>query len=433
MTIVNKLKDHLQSTKGIPSLESAANTILAAIHKGDGGIEELTELITNDISITQKVLRLVNSNMYSPFTRNITTVSSAIRVVGIKAIVHLVLSTALTSEEKIDDELAKSLLAAEISKLASSEGNYEDSTIATLLYNTGKLLCSMYLKEEMAKIDDLISKGVKPETAEVTVLGMSIKDIGVEVAKWWKLPSAIVSVLDGTGDPAIINAAKFSISASTLVYEGRADEVSRLMKEYNVPDSLKTKITEFTQQKATAIIAFKNNNAAQFPVEYNVENDDVYDSTFNKDTNPDLDGHLKFCALIFNSVKTAYKPSHCLLLSRKDSNTFTVEYGLAHDVLSPKKNFIIKLNDDPNVLQHAIVNNIDAVLMDITKLSSKSFPDFFKTTMPETKMVVILPIKTKEGINSALYFDWDEINAVPQEIVTKIKKLRDEYTKYMNK
>ena len=53
----------------------------------------MTRIVLSDPALTQRVLRLANSAMYSVFGRKINTVSKAVMVLGIESIGHLAMDS----------------------------------------------------------------------------------------------------------------------------------------------------------------------------------------------------------------------------------------------------------------------------------------------------------------------------------------------------
>ena len=70
-------------------------TILAAMSGEDEREFSMTKTVLSDPTLTQCVLRLANSAMYSVFGQNINTVSKAVIVLGTDAIGHLALGLKL--------------------------------------------------------------------------------------------------------------------------------------------------------------------------------------------------------------------------------------------------------------------------------------------------------------------------------------------------
>src|SRR5262245_51432337 len=79
----------------LPGFSKAVSTIISAMHSDDDSEFNMTSTVLQDPALTQKVLRLANSAMYSVFGQDINTVSKAVIVLGTESIGHLALGLKL--------------------------------------------------------------------------------------------------------------------------------------------------------------------------------------------------------------------------------------------------------------------------------------------------------------------------------------------------
>ena len=91
------------SGKKITGNQLATMQLMSELNRADVTTEELAALIQQDIAISYKLLRYVNSAMYS-FNREIESIRDAIVVLGMKALVKLVNMVAIGSMGEINDE-----------------------------------------------------------------------------------------------------------------------------------------------------------------------------------------------------------------------------------------------------------------------------------------------------------------------------------------
>ena len=430
MTIIEKILDKMRASKGIPSLETSVNGILAALDNDKVNNSELIKHITNDLALTQKVLKLVNSSMYATFAKDTNTISDALRILGIKTIMHLVVSTIVISSIDLHDdneELAKILLSSELAKCITS--NSEDAAIAALLYQVGKLLVSKYLNDEMKLINDKIASGQSEDSAEIEVLGMTISTVGIEVIKEWKFPKTIISILDGTGNKEIIEIAKFTNIASDMLYNNKVKDILPLISKLNISDEFKLKVMKLVKDKYENIIKKEQpiviSKYKTTPINVGLE---LLISDIKSEQFTDIKDVSKF---VFVNLLEILNSKHCLLLSAKTHYTHIAVYGVGNNIDEVIDKFIINLKDHPNVIQSSLTNSIDISINNISKLSSTSIPVFFKLLLPEVKRFLVLPIKNdSKNVMNAIYLDWDDLEPINPAVLVIIKKLRDEFTKY---
>jgi len=88
---VRKLVERIQ---GLPTLPVMLNNINQMILNPRTSPKEVAHVISNDPSLTSKVLRVVNSSFYG-FPNRITTVTHAIVILGFNTIKSIVLSSTI--------------------------------------------------------------------------------------------------------------------------------------------------------------------------------------------------------------------------------------------------------------------------------------------------------------------------------------------------
>ncbi len=167
--------------------------------------EDLTMVsnaILKDYSLTNKILRLVNSAYYNRGGGKISTISRAVVMLGINPVRNL--ATGLMLFEHMQDKLQASQLKEQAvqalfsgllaNSLARTLGipNHEEAFLCALLQQLGKMLVRYYLHEEARAIDKLMLQQECSEAAAVTqVLGISYHRLGMSVAREWGFPRLI--------------------------------------------------------------------------------------------------------------------------------------------------------------------------------------------------------------------------------------------------
>lgn len=454
MSTIEKLRIKLRQTKGIPALESTVNEILSVLYNDKHDDRKLVDLITRDVALTQKILKLVNSAMYAPFSKNVSTVSDALRVLGTKALIHLTLGALLITKVELadDDELGKTLLASELAKCISSNGVQENAAIAALLYNIGKLITCKFLPDEVKRVEKLIMEGKDPTLAEMEVLETTYQNIGVEVAKDWKLPIAIVGVLDGTGDQTLINFAKFSNIASSLIHEGRCEEVQEAAGPLNLNVEVLGKLDELVKAKQLTVKAKAVHEALKVKtdltritipakVEVEVKPLVVLEDKVSPEqglTNLLNQVHAKtfantaeLASVVFKTFVQVLGAVHCIYFHQKTHYHYVAACGLGPNLQQISKSFTINVKEAPNVVHNAVSNKIDLMIADIAKLSAKSVPSCFKEVLPDTKRFIALPVIKDDSVKGIVYVDWNKASIFEPKESDLIKKIREEFVKYV--
>lgn len=417
-TVLDKLFLAMRNSKGVPAMEQSVASVLGALDAGDEGKREVVQHIIGDFALTQKVLKLANSAMYAPFGVGAASVSSAMEVLGSEAVLHLVLGTELVSEEemRLDENLSRTLLASELARNACAE-RAEDASIATLMFEIGRLMSTKYLGAETAAIERRVAQGADVDAATVAVLGLSYQELGVELAARWNLPLSILATIDGTGDPALVGIARFSSRASALIHEGRTDAVTRLLHDANLPGTDKTrlgllmvrKVEEARPYLAARQSASTERALAELLQVLLLEPKRSVEELSNAML-PELAGALQ--------------TAHCLLFMLTRSGEFRVRSASGKGIEELKSKLRIEAEFMPTTFHAAIKNNIEVSISDVSKLKETSLPLGYRALLPQVKKFIILPIATSR-VSGLLYCDWDSDKTLKQAEMDLVKQLRN--------
>ena len=190
----------------LPGFSRVIGAIVGAM-RGDNDREfNMTKTVLADPALTQRVLRLANSAMYSVFGQDINTVSKAVIVLGTDSIGHLALglklidglSMASPDSRSARGEMEKALLAGHIARqVASAATMYdtEEAVVCSMLHSLGRMMVSFYLPEMWQTIQARQTEGVDELAATQGVLGLEFDAVGRLVAHRWGLPSGLVNTL----------------------------------------------------------------------------------------------------------------------------------------------------------------------------------------------------------------------------------------------
>ena len=415
--VLDKLLHAMQGSKGVPATERSVASVLGALDSGNEGKREVVHHIIEDFALTQKVLKLANSAMYAPFGAGSASVSSAMDVLGSEAVLHLVLGTDLVSEEEVqqDESLSRTLLASELARNACAE-RAEDASIATLMYEIGRLMTSKYLAAETAAIDHRVLQGMEVQAASVAVLGMSYQELGVELAARWNLPLSILSTMDGTGDPTLVGIARFSSQASTLIHEGKSEAVNTLLRNLDLPGVDKSRLGALVSRKVEEARPFqlaRQNASAEHALNTLLQTLQLEKKNSVEELSNAMLPELASC------LQTA----HCLLFMLTRSGEFRVRNAYGKGIDELKSRLRIPAEFMPTNFHAAIKNNIDISIAYVSKLKEISLPDCYRQLLPQVTKFIILPIATNR-VTGLLYCDWDSETTLKQGEMEVVKKLR---------
>lgn len=178
---------------------------LQAINFSSSG--ELAKVILKDISLTSKLLKIVNSSFYGNISGKVTTVSRAVFFLGAEKIRTIAASLMIfdhmqnkSQASDLKDASIFSFFSAVVARNVAEKMMFpamEEVFICALLHNLGKHLVICYFPEEYQEIKRVTVSGETDEqSASKTVLGVSFCELGKDIARTWGLPASIIDSMD---------------------------------------------------------------------------------------------------------------------------------------------------------------------------------------------------------------------------------------------
>ncbi|MGJ9416270.1 HDOD domain-containing protein [Massilia sp. CMS3.1] len=197
------LWERIRRQGDMPGFTRAINAILASMRGEDEREFSMTQTVLSDPVLTQKVLRLANSGMYSAFGQRINTVSKAVLVLGTEAIGHLALGLKLIEElsKSTPDsahahvEMEKAVLAGMVAQQVAARAatrDPEEAVVCSLLHSLGRMMVTFYMPERWSKMQAQAGAGFEGAAAQ-DVLGLSLEALGRATAEHWGLPRNLVA------------------------------------------------------------------------------------------------------------------------------------------------------------------------------------------------------------------------------------------------
>ncbi|WP_377704791.1 HDOD domain-containing protein [Pseudoduganella sp. UC29_71] len=201
-----QLWDRTRMQGDMPGFAKAISSILGAMRGEDESDFNMTQTVLSDPVLTQKVLRLANSGMYSAFGQHVNTVSKAVLVLGTEAIGHLALGLKLIEELSVANagasgsssahiEMEKAVLAGMVAQQVATSANSrhaEEAVVCSLLHTLGRMMITFYMPERWSALQEAAGAGKEDQAAQ-QILGLSMEEVGAAAAAHWGLPKNLIS------------------------------------------------------------------------------------------------------------------------------------------------------------------------------------------------------------------------------------------------
>ncbi len=204
----------LIETQEFATLPPVAAKVLSLLEDDNIDIRDLSKIIEADATLTLKLLRVANSPLYATRTE-INSIHQAIITLGLNRLTNIVLGVSifskfLMSSQKFAAELMQKFwwhasCTGMVSKSLALKLNRfykENEFIGGLLHDVGKLAMVQYDARKYFQVVDKVKKGANDIEAELEVFGVAHTEVGAEIAKLWKLPSELTTVVTYHMDPA---------------------------------------------------------------------------------------------------------------------------------------------------------------------------------------------------------------------------------------
>ena len=184
----------------LPALPFVVQKIIALIHRDDTSAKDIAEVISLDTALAARVLRLVNSALYS-IANAVTTIEHAVALLGFSEVRNLALglkvvealpqknTTGLDRNAFWEHSLACGLCARHMAEVKPYGISPDEAFLGGLFHDVGKLVLDDYLGDKWSETQQLArSEGISPLTAEEKIFGVAHTIVGEWLAKRWKLP-----------------------------------------------------------------------------------------------------------------------------------------------------------------------------------------------------------------------------------------------------
>ena len=172
----------------------------------------LGQVISQDTSLTARLLKIVNSSYYG-FQARIDTVSRAVTVVGLRELRGLVIAaSAIETFSHVPNEILNkvkfwrhSLYCGVIARLLAQKCNVLHSErlfVAGLLHDIGKLVIAQRMPDETRMIQLEAEKGERSIfEIEQDFLGFHHAEVGGELMRSWNMPEALLESVSFHHEP----------------------------------------------------------------------------------------------------------------------------------------------------------------------------------------------------------------------------------------
>lgn len=202
VSMKEKLIDMIQNDPDFPTLGSSISNVVQLASSENKSLEDLTNFILSDPSLTLKILRLSNSITYRSSSPMVTSISKAIHMLGMDTIKACALAMILVDgmprkhakavRRELMLALSASLIGRNLAKRCAFP-NADEVAIAALFKNMGRLILAAFddqvYWETMALAKE---KGYTEARASLENLGCTFNWLTEFALRAWHIPESII-------------------------------------------------------------------------------------------------------------------------------------------------------------------------------------------------------------------------------------------------
>lgn len=214
----------------LPSLPSLYIEINNELKSPDSSLTKVGEIISKDVSMTAKILQMVNSPFFG-FFNEITSPSQAVTLLGLDTIRALVTSVHIFSKIKVPSIgkikiedlwqhfIVVGTVSKEIAKLELKDPKIIDAAfMAGMLHDIGKIV---FFLNDLGRYTETIELADKESihlcTAESRIFGTTHAEVGGYLLGIWGLPDSIIETIFFHHNPGISPEKEFGIITAVHV------------------------------------------------------------------------------------------------------------------------------------------------------------------------------------------------------------------------
>jgi HD-like signal output (HDOD) protein len=212
----DRVRQVVGSLKRLPSVPATYQKLSEALAREGASAVELGRIISRDIGMTAKILKLVNSAFFG-LRRELSNPTEAVNYLGTETVRSLVLANGIFEESgplrtrriSLEEIWAHSLAVGQSAKnimqaLNAGEQEQNDAFTSGLLQDAGILILAHHFPEQYDEVlDSVAGQPCLMTVAEQQILRVNHAEVGAYLLGLWGLPAVIVQGVQFHHSPAL--------------------------------------------------------------------------------------------------------------------------------------------------------------------------------------------------------------------------------------
>ncbi len=222
-------KEFIDFIEGLPEFPENISQINSLINSKNASINDIATKISNDVSLTAELFKMVNSATYV-LQQPCKSIFEAIKFIGLRGLRNLLFSIGSMRFLVIKSSEKNKKVWARASKVAFYSYNLaknfcknldksciEDSYVCGLLHDMGIVVFENIHPNMLKKISELCEKrNIPTQSFEDLAVGLNHAEIGALIAEKWNFPQVFIDVIRFHHNPH--NAPEKNLKLTKIVY-----------------------------------------------------------------------------------------------------------------------------------------------------------------------------------------------------------------------
>lgn len=209
----DSIEEIFKRIHNLPALPTVANEAIKILNNNASSKDNIVKIISRDQSFIAKILTVANSPIYG-LRREVSTLSFAIFVLGLKEITKIVFTLAFVESFKVvknnyfnpEKFWLHSFVVGNLARKIAMDLdilNSGEAFIAGFLHDFSISILYRDFNEEFSTIKDMTATGTSYNFAEDEILGVSHVEIAKVILNNWDFPEILIDTVYNHHTPAL--------------------------------------------------------------------------------------------------------------------------------------------------------------------------------------------------------------------------------------
>ena len=199
-----ELEQTIMAAGDLPTIPVVATKVMQLIEMDNISVDEIAKVVSTDPAVAARVLKIANSAFYG-CQRQIQTISGAIVVLGFNTLRSLVVAASVRevympyglTEKMLWEHSFGAGIAARIIAHDARKANHEESFLAGLLHDIGKIIMNNIDRNKFQTVmSRCYNEELLFEEVESSVYPFTHAEVGAHVVQKWNFPEGLVHAIN---------------------------------------------------------------------------------------------------------------------------------------------------------------------------------------------------------------------------------------------